>query len=116
MDAQVAPVQVTCYALAERRNRGAVEAMGDQPEDLYTHATGASEPANWSDATPSASPRRDTAPASAAEYPTPYQASGAEAPYEASVTPRESAAGGSYGAADGFSGWSPASEAERRAT
>lgn len=32
------------------------------------------------------------------------------------MTPRESAAGGSYGAADGFSGWSPASEAERRAT
>ena len=57
--------------------------MGDQPEDLYTNATDAAEPASWSDATPSASPLVDAPPAYSSEYSSTYQPADGGASQEA---------------------------------
>jgi hypothetical protein len=88
--------------------------MGDQLEDQYTNvSSGMEPPANWIDATPSAS-IAETTPASSSSYPSvfePAAASSFETPASTEVT-----SGDGYGATGGFSGWSDLSESPRSAT
>jgi tetratricopeptide (TPR) repeat protein len=89
--------------------------MGDQPEDLHTNATGAAEPANWSDATPPPLPLVDAPPAYSSEYSSTYQPADRGASQEAPAPTYESDAGSSYSAVDSYAGWAPANEGERPA-
>src|SRR5690242_14798881 len=104
-------------ALAERWDRGVGEAMGDQPDDLYTNSTGGAEPAGWADLA--------SQPASPSDAPPPYMpdaspayGSASSAPsYEVPTPASNSGAGDAYSASDGaYSGWPAANEAEHSAT
>jgi tetratricopeptide (TPR) repeat protein len=86
--------------------------MGDQPEDLYTNATGESEPTSWRDTTPPASPLVDAPPAYSSDYSSPYQPADGRASHEEPAPTYESDAGVSYSATDSYSGWASASKEE----
>lgn len=102
-------------ALAERRDRGVVEAMGDQPEDLYTNTNSGVEPANWADPASQPTSPFDAPPAYSADYTPIYEAAGSTPSYEAPAPTGESGYDNFYGADDSLSRWSAPSEAERGA-
>jgi tetratricopeptide (TPR) repeat protein len=102
-------------ALAKRWDRGVGEAMGDQPDDLYTNSTGGAEPVGWTDPAPLAPAPFDTPSSYAAEHSPAYGSAGFEPPHQAPTPAGDGGYESAYGVGDSHSQWSEVNEPERGA-